>query len=54
MSKQPARPVDEDGKPVFPAATESTEDVQGHVILVMEPETDEKPADKRRAPHLAV
>jgi hypothetical protein len=53
--RTPARPVGEDGKPVFPAATED-DDVQGHQFIASDSsEEDElKPEDKKPGPQLAI
>ena len=51
MLRIPSRPVDENGTPVFPAATE--DDVQGHQFIATEPSEDE-PQDKKPGPQLAV
>jgi hypothetical protein len=52
MARIPARPVDEDGRPVFPAATE--DDVQGHQIISRDPAEEDELAEKKPGPELAV
>jgi hypothetical protein len=51
--RTPARPVGEDGKPVFPAATEE-DDVQGHQIIATEPSEEDELKEPKRGPGLAV
>jgi hypothetical protein len=53
MARIPARPVDEDGRPVFPSATED-DDVQGHTIIASEPSDEDELAEKKPGPQLAV
>ena len=48
MSKMPVGPIDEQGKPIFPAATE--DDVEGHQIVFTEEIDEDELAEPRPGP----
>ena len=52
MAKMPVGPIDEQGKPIFPSATED-DDVQGHTIISTEEDMDDELAESKPGPKYA-